>query len=62
MRKRLMRWYYDFTYKLIGLKCGPIMFRMRGEYRFIDGYGTIWRVAPTGQPDMPLSISCIERQ
>jgi len=56
IRKRFRHWFYNQTYKLVGLNCGPVMLNMRGEYLFIDGYGAMWRVTPTMDPHMPLII------
>ena len=33
------------------------MFRHRDEYVFLDAYGAQWRVRPTCDPSMPLTIS-----
>jgi hypothetical protein len=46
---------------MIGLKAGPIMLNMRGEYLYVDPYGSIWRVVPTGQNNIPLSIELFRR-
>lgn len=33
------------------------MLNVYGEYLYIDPYGSIWRITPTGQHEIPLSIS-----
>jgi hypothetical protein len=57
MTKWIRRLLYNNIYNLIGLSCGPIMINVKGEYLFIDGWGTKWLVKPTGYKDMPLTIS-----
>lgn len=54
------RWFFNNTHRITGLKAGPIMLRIRGEYAFIDAYGTIWRVVPSMDPVIPLYIQKVK--
>lgn len=52
----LRRWWHNFTYKLIAVKCGPVMAKSRGDFIFIDAYGTTWLLKPSMDRSYPLVI------
>lgn len=45
-----------WIYKIVGIKYGPAMLQIRGEWLFIDTYGQIWRLSPTYDHDNPILI------
>lgn len=61
MKYWLRRKFYSFTYFLIGLDCGPLIIGRRGKYLYIDPYGQIWRIIPTGDSSNPLIITLLEK-
>ena len=48
--------------RLIGIKnVAYMMIPIRDYWIFIDPYGKIWKIKPTGRYDYPLEISLVER-
>jgi hypothetical protein len=61
-RERINNWIGMFLYRRIGVKAGPFMFHSRGEWWFIDHYGSIWIIRYTGSfPTCPLQITLFHR-
>lgn len=58
------RWYMRvlrrWAYRLVGIKYGPAMLAVQGEWMYIGHEGTVYRVQPTYRRESPLDIS-IER-
>lgn len=60
LKERFTGRLYKILFNLIGIKYGPYMMRTyKYNYIFIDPYGTIWDIRPTGQRDIPVNISRI---
>jgi len=44
------------------VRYGPVMYRVRGEFRYVDHYGKVYRLVPTHEPDVPFAIIVEECQ
>ena len=36
-------------------------FQKKGEGRFLDRFGALWRLVPHGDPDVPLAVILLQR-
>jgi hypothetical protein len=54
---RLIAFIRRAAYRLVGIRSGPAMLQIRGEWLYIAPDGQTFRVRPTYDPDMPLTIS-----
>ena len=50
-----------FLFKLLGIKYGPFLIPVRDYYLFIDYHQQIWKIKPTYDHQMPLTITLWEK-
>lgn len=53
---QVMRLVRRLAYRLVGIRFGPAMLQIRGEWLYIGPCGGTWRVVPTGDEHSPLMI------
>lgn len=51
-----MRMVRRLALRLVGIRFGPAMLQIRGEWLYIGPCGKTWRVVPTGDEHSPLMI------
>jgi hypothetical protein len=57
----MINWLKIWFIKRHQTQFSSLMFRIRGSYFYVDYYGHLWRLEPTGQHDNPFII-CLEKK